>query len=363
MLKLNKYIFVLFPVAIFSQNIATVQYEIKESCYKFSIVGLWRNADDDSFRKETKNYPKKGIFIVKTDDKFPLPYSFVCEDEDGLIKQSRLFTVSSGDQLKFDIKSIVPNNQYFSNLNQKNIFIEDQSQFYKAFSDIEKLYSENDIEYKSNLIQYLESLEEYSKQYPNSYMLFWSTMIFFEENSWLTGFNEGYLKIFNNLSPTIQNSKYGNIFYQKIINSSKIKDGTRFPQIKLEGEKEYLLGSKFTLIDFWASYCKPCLEVFPAYKILYNQYKNKGFDIIGISVDRPQDMDKWKKIIKDRQLNWQQYIDLAGRESEKYNITAFPTTFLLDAEGTIIKREITPEELSIFLEENLKNQEEMIMQN
>ena len=75
---------------------------------------------------------------------------------------------------------------------------------------------------------------------------------------------------------------------------------------------------------------------------------------MSISGDRLQDIDKWKKMIKSKELNWQQYIDIEGNESEKYSITAFPSTFLLDSEGKIIKKDISPKELEKFMEENLK---------
>ena len=161
-------------------------------------------------------------------------------------------------------------------------------------------------------------------------------------------------KTFNNLSPTIRNSIYGKKFYRKIINFSKIKVGSRFTHINLKEGKKYSLGTKYTLIDFWATYCKPCLEVLSEYKKLYERYKNSGFEIVSISGDRLQDIDKWKKMIKSKELNWQQYIDIEGNESEKYSITAFPSTFLLDSEGKIIKKDISPKELEKFMEENLK---------
>lgn len=353
MLKINTLLFHLISVAIFSQNIATVQYKIDKSCYKFSIVRMLDIDDNNRFSTAKETYPKEGIFDVKTNDKFPLPYSFVCESEDHIIKASRLFTITSRSHLKFKIDSIVQDKQYLP-VSKKKLLIQDQYQFYKFFPNTVKLYSENDDIYRANLIRYLPSFERYSKQYPNSYMLFWNLVNFFEENSYLTGFNDVYLRAFNNLSPTIRNSNYGKIFYQKMINFSKIKEGSRMPYIKLEGGKEYSLGSKYTLIDFWATYCKPCLEALPEYKKLYERYKNSGFEIVSISGDRLQDIDKWKKIVQDKQLNWQQYIDIRGKESEKYNITAYPSTFLLDSKGIIIKRDITPDELEKFLKENLK---------
>lgn len=67
--------------------------------------------------------------------------------------------------------------------------------------------------------------------------------------------------------------------------SSKIQEGLALPNNQLAGGKNFRLGKKYTLVDFWASFCQPCLEVFPIYKELYEVYKNKGFELVGISGD------------------------------------------------------------------------------
>ncbi|WHF52601.1 TlpA disulfide reductase family protein [Chryseobacterium gotjawalense] len=84
-------------------------------------------------------------------------------------------------------------------------------------------------------------------------------------------------------------------------------------------------------------------------------YKDKGFEIIVFSTDRTLDIANWRKTVDKNNLSWQNVLDENGVEAKKYNINQFPTTFLLDAEGNIIKKNISPEELAQFLEENLKN--------
>jgi thiol-disulfide isomerase/thioredoxin len=353
-LRVIKYLLIVLSVAVFSQNIATIDYHLKTPCYKFSIVRSSVTMEDDRFITEKENYSKTGKFEVKTSEKFPLPYYFVCESENRFLKASRLFTVASGDRLNFDMDSIANGKQFFPDTHRQTSLQQDQREFYNAFPDTENLYSPNDEIYRANLIRNISSFEKYAKEHPDSYMLFWNLVNYFNENSWLTGFNKSYLNAFNSLSSSIRNSKYGKAFYQKMVNSTIIKEGSRLPQLKLEGEKKFSLGTSYTLIDFWASYCKPCLEAFPMYKELYKQYKNRGFEIVGISGDRQQDVDKWKKMIQHKQLSWQQYIDIGGKEGEKYNITAYPTTFLLDSEGIIVKKDISLEELEVFLNQHLK---------
>ena len=92
----------------------------------------------------------------------------------------------------------------------------------------------------------------------------------------------------------------------------------------------------------------------PYYKELYEKYKDKNFSIISISTDRTQDIENWKKVIAKNNITWQNLLDENGNISKKYSINKFPTNFLLDSEGKIIKRDIPQEELEKFLEENLK---------
>ena len=105
------------------------------------------------------------------------------------------------------------------------------------------------------------------------------------------------------------------------------------------------------MIDFWFSYCKPCLAQFPKYKEIYNLNKVKGFEIIGISVDRKEDEANWLNTIKKYNLSWLQYLDKNEIVSQKLNIKSFPTNFLLDSNGVIVGKDFSPEDLENFLRE------------
>ncbi len=164
---------------------------------------------------------------------------------------------------------------------------------------------------------------------------------------------------FKYLDPKFQKTKTWQELNQRLKALSSLLIGKKFPNIPVRDlyEKKYslsgLITQKYTLLDFWYSHCGPCIAAMPALKNIYNKFNKKGFDIIAISVDEIKYKSDWLKIIKEKELNWKQYWDINSKEAKKLFIDSFPTYFLLDNNGTIIKTNISPEELEIFLKANL----------
>lgn len=113
-------------------------------------------------------------------------------------------------------------------------------------------------------------------------------------------------------------------------------------------------GKNVVLIDFWASWCPPCRKEMPSLVNAYKQYKNKGFDIVGISLDSKP--EAWAKGVKDLNITWTQLSDLQGWKNSAaalYGVNSIPHTLLVDKDGTIIAKNLHGEELDAKLKEVL----------
>lgn len=132
---------------------------------------------------------------------------------------------------------------------------------------------------------------------------------------------------------------------------------TNFSQNTPEGKKVNLTDfrGKYVLIDFWASWCRPCRMENPNVVAAYNRYKDKGFTVLGVSMD--SNKDPWVAAIKQDNLAWTHVSDLKGWGNEVgklYNVTGIPVNYLLDKEGKIVAKDLRGEALEQKLAEIIK---------
>lgn len=106
------------------------------------------------------------------------------------------------------------------------------------------------------------------------------------------------------------------------------------------------LKGKVVLLDFWASWCGPCRSSNRELVKLYPKYKNKGFEILGVSLD--DEHAKWKTAIAKDKISWLQVNDPGGWDAKtamRWNISAIPTSFLIDKDGKLVAMDLRGKEL------------------
>jgi peroxiredoxin len=147
---------------------------------------------------------------------------------------------------------------------------------------------------------------------------------------------------YERLSPRVKKTYPGKQLTQKISELKQVNIGGIAPEIDLptpDGATLKLssLRGKYVLVDFWASWCGPCIAEVPNVKAVYDKYHDRGFEILGVSLDDKS--DKWKAAIEKHALGWPHVSSLKGWScpvAAQYNVTGIPKTFLLDREGRII---------------------------
>lgn len=114
------------------------------------------------------------------------------------------------------------------------------------------------------------------------------------------------------------------------------------------------LRGKIILIDAWSSWCVPCREQIPALRKLYRKYNKKGFEIIGVSIDKVK--EKWLAAIQKDRQEWKQFCELTewtnNTFAARFHIYAIPANFLIDRNGILIGQDLTPESIGAWLEKN-----------
>lgn len=166
--------------------------------------------------------------------------------------------------------------------------------------------------------------------------------------------------LYDGLSERVKKSEFGEKVFQYLSLAKDIKIGDKFVDFILpdiDGKDVSLSDykNKYVLLDFWGSWCAPCREENPNLVKTYNEFKDKGFDILGVSVETNK--KSWLDALQKDSITWKSISDLNGDNNKAaliYGIHYYPANFLIDPKGTIIAKDLRGDALRNKLSELLK---------
>lgn len=205
--------------------------------------------------------------------------------------------------------------------------------------------------------KWTENLKNSVKSEPKNYVVLNFLFQMVENPTFVDEANE----IFYMLDSSVRKGHAGDIFKFQLERSLKLSVGRQFPHFEardLNGKKISTEVAKghVTVIDFWASFCEPCRAQAPAMAKLYKTYHEKGLEIISVSADT--DSLKWKQAVKEDNMEWYNLSDLKGMRPNsigRFYASAIPAAFVIDANGTIVGRDLNSSDLYLKVEEQFKN--------
>lgn len=325
-------------------------------------VYLQKNKDGQFMILDTA-VVKDGKFKFKGTIEYPNIY-YIGIDEGRFVS---FFNEASDIKIKFHIDSITSpeikgstsDNEYRSYMKALDKHKSAQIGIYTRYNEaarnndsvqikaIEAEMNEIDAQHKANILGFI-------KDNPTSFVSPYIAM----RHSYELNLDE--LRQLNiTLDPKVKESAFAKMLADRILVLENVEIGKEAPDFTMndtQGNPVKLsdLRGKVLLVDFWASWCGPCRKENPNIVNAYKRFNEKGFDILGVSLDREQ--DSWLAAIKDDNLTWTHVSDLKywnNAASKLYGVMSIPSNVLLDANGVIIARNLTGEELIKKLEELL----------
>jgi thiol-disulfide isomerase/thioredoxin len=192
----------------------------------------------------------------------------------------------------------------------------------------------------------------YVRAHPKSYVVLWDLTSLSG-----SGYNPILDSIYDELSVAVKSSYPGMVLRERLRSLAQTAQGRIFPAVVLADQQERevrfsgaTVHARYTLVDFWFSHCGPCIERFHELKAVYLKHGGRDLEIVAISTDGQKDLGEWRAVIQREGFDWKQYLDKGGSFAQQLSINSYPTNFLLDGKGLIVRRDILPAELEKMLE-------------
>lgn len=365
-MKIKSLVLGLITVAMFSCNKQTFNVNIDLQNAEGKKVYLQKVVDNEIVVLDsTVIQNNKAIFVVNSEnpatrysikiDGVRYPIGFFSENQNvsiaGDLNDNRNIIAdgSNAQQLlnEYNVENKKFNNQFNELRQQYKTAAQNNDE-----ATIERIENEyNKVENNQNNYQTL-FLTKNSNSFVAAYVLY--------SNRYNYELNE--LEDFVNNFNIKEENDYSKLLDEYIAILQRVDVGQPYLDFTQETPEGYMLSlselvgkSKLLLIDFWASWCGPCRAENPNVVEVYKEYHEKGFDVLGVSLD--MEKDKWIKAIEDDGLIWHNISDLKywnNEAAKSYGISSIPSNLLLDENGTIIAKNLRGEDLRSKVEEILK---------
>jgi len=293
----------------------------------------------------------KGKFLIKGNLQEPAKLRLFFKEAGKLVYVSEGFYLDSGSQTIICKKDTTGYNREIPEIHNEIMDWYMHSYFSPEWQALDTVSDYN--QRKNGMMTYVK---EYAKKYPDSYVSLWELATNLRE-----GYNPSLDSGFSYLSAGLKSGYTGRQLQNDLRHLRLTAVGKPFPRMTyfdIAGQKKQLtypaLKAKYILVDFWFAHCSACIGQFPDYIKIVNNYKNKGFTLIGISSDESvENITAWKNVIKEKFLNWTQYrTDDASIKNVRIN--GYPANFLLNSEGIIVAKDLDTQQVADFLKEKLK---------
>jgi thiol-disulfide isomerase/thioredoxin len=338
---------ILIPIILLSQTTNGSHFTISGKSRYYDNKRLWIYlpvqpiADYYNLTLDSDNVTvRDGLFEFRGSVEYPAPLmvSYFYEKERRLIRSELMF-VEKGEE-KINVGDLEKNKSLGALL---------QSTSNLEYTRLKDRFSQKPLATRKEMIA---MLYDYISNCPSSYVALWLLTLNYTEY----GYMPEFAPVIENFDSQIKATKTYQSLAANLRIDSSLAIGNPFNFSALSfGTAMYdtVVHCDFSLIDFWSSYCTPCIRQFPDLNAIYDQFHSRGFTMYGVCVNNAGDSIEMQRHVERYKVRWWNVLDDGGYQASKLNISGIPRNFLLDCAGTIVARDLSGHDLKLFLLDNL----------